>query len=91
MATQADPGEFELQEQLARIRKMGAEHDQAQAATRKLFIDTQLSAVDLEKRAAEIRKLVQDTEYASKVFAFQGLATGAGVVAAAVAVAKLFF
>ena len=90
MATQADPREFDLQEQLARIRKMGAEHDQAQAATRKLIEDARLSSADVEKREAEITKLIQDTAHASKVLMFQGLATGAGLLAAGAALTKLF-
>ena len=90
MATQADPREFDLQEQLARIRKMGTEHDQAQAATRKLIEDARLSSVDVEKRGAEIKKLIQDTEHASKVLLLQGLVAGAGVTAAVGALAKLF-
>ena len=104
MATQADPREFDLQEQLARIRKMGAEHDQAQAVTHKLVVEAQLAAadvekrgvelrltaVDVEKRQAEIKKLIQDTEHASRVLVLQGLVAGAGITAAVGALAKLF-
>jgi hypothetical protein len=40
MATQIDPKEFDLQEQLARIRKIQEESDKFSAETRKLLIET---------------------------------------------------
>ena len=90
MATQADPREFDLQEQLARIRKMGAEQDQAQAYTRKLLEDARLAAVDVDKRHAEIKKLEQDTEHAAKDLLLRGLIAGAGMTAAVAALVKVF-
>ncbi len=40
MATQIDPKEFDLQEQLARIRKIQEESDKFSAETRKLLAES---------------------------------------------------
>ena len=40
MATQIDPREFDLQEQLARIRKIQEESDKFSAKTRKLLAES---------------------------------------------------
>jgi hypothetical protein len=45
MATQMDERELDLQEQLARIRQMGAEHDRIAAETRKLFAESRVVSV----------------------------------------------
>ena len=77
MATQADRGEIDLQEQLARIREMGANTDK-------------LIAVN-QKALAELSKIKAETEFLPRAMIFQAMIAAAALFGAGAAVAKLFF
>lgn len=76
MASSATPADFDLEEQLARIRRMNAE-------TQK-FVDEGL------KLSTEARKLARDAAIAPYTAMFGGFTAGAAVVGAIVTALKLF-
>ncbi len=77
MATQLDPQALNLDEQIARIRKMGAE--------------TAKALVDIQKTRADFEKVVLGTRIVSFATIFQGLIAVAALIGAGSAIAKLFF
>ena len=77
MATQMDRNELDLQEQLARIRQMGANTDKAIA--------------EIQKTRVDIDKVLKDTKIVTFATVFQGLIAIAGLIGAGAAIAKLFF
>ena len=77
MATQLPPGDLDLQEQIARIRKTQEEVDKFAAESRK-------AVADMLKAQAEVRVLPLST-------VFQGAIAFAAILGAGAALAKLFF
>ncbi len=77
MATQADRGEIDLQEQLARIREMGANTDKAIA-------ELQKTRIDMQKTQAEVKIIGWTT-------IFQAMLATAALLGAGAAIGKLFF
>ena len=76
MATQINPDEPNVEEQLVRIRKMIAESDRI--------------ADERQKMNAEITKLSVETRLAPWQLALGGVTSGAALFAAAAAFTKLF-
>jgi DNA polymerase/3'-5' exonuclease PolX len=76
MATQADPKELDVQEQIVRIRKHLAEIDKTQAEIRKLVVDAEKTSLDI--RIAPWQPVLG------------GVAAGGALLAAGAALAKLF-
>ena len=84
MATQMDRNELDLQEQLARIRQMGANTDKAIA-------DIQKTRVDIDKALVDMNKIVKDTKITTFATVFQGLLAVAALIGAGAPIGKLFF
>ena len=77
MATKFEPQALDLEEQIVRIRKMGAETEQA--------------LVDIQKTRADIEKVLFDTRIVSFATIFQGLIAIAALLGAGAALAKLLY
>ena len=77
MATKFEPQALDLEEQIVRIRKMGAETEQA--------------LVDIQKTRADIEKVLIDTRIVSFATIFQGLIAIAALIGAGAALAKLLY
>ena len=76
MATQLEPKELDLQEQIARIRKTQEEVDKFAAETRKVV--------------ADMIKTQADTKFQPWILILQGALAAAALMGAGVAFAKLF-
>ncbi|MDR2858199.1 MAG: hypothetical protein LBV50_10190 [Novosphingobium sp.] len=88
MATQLDPKELALQEQLARIRQMIAETDRLtteQSARVRQMID------EAERNRAEQAKLARETRVMPASLIMQAMLATAALLGAGAAVAKVFF
>ncbi|WP_375286358.1 hypothetical protein [Sphingomonas sp.] len=77
MATQIPPGELDLQEQIARIRKTQEEVDKFAAETRKIV--------------ADMIKAQAETKILPLAAVFQAMLATAALLGAGAAIAKLFF
>ena len=77
MASQADRGEIDLQEQLVRIREMGANTDRLIAENQKLN--------------AESQTLITEVRFMPRAINFQAMIAFAAILGAGAAIAKLFF
>ncbi len=77
MATQMEGGELDLQEQLARIRQMGANTDKA--------------LLEMQKTRVDIDKVIRDTKVVTLATVFQGAIAIAALLGAGAAIAKLLF
>jgi hypothetical protein len=91
MATQLDPRELDLQEQLARIRQIGMNTDKIILENQKLQLERLKVEADTEKAIAEVRKLNADTKVVSFAAVFQGFIAIAAMLGAGAAIIKLFF
>ena len=76
MATQIEPKELDLQEQLVRIRRNAEESEKFSAETRKIV--------------AEMIKAQADVKYQPWFILVQGVLAVAALVGAGIAIAKLF-
>ena len=77
MASQADRGEIDLQEQLARIREMGANTDRA-------ILEAQKTRVDIEK-------VIRESKVIGWTTIFQSMLATAALLGAGGAIVKLIF
>jgi hypothetical protein len=77
MATQLNPQLLDLDEQLTRIRKIGAETEKALA--------------DIQKTRVDIEKVVRETRIVTAATVFQGGIAVAALLGAGAALAKVFF
>ena len=77
MATQIDPKELDLQEQLARIRQMMDDSDRARAEQAKV----------IEER----NKLLAEVKFFPASLIFQAMLATAALLGAGAAIAKVFF
>ena len=84
MATQIEPKELDLQEQLARIRKTQAEID-------KMFDERSKVRAELDKMAIERSKVQTEIKVMPATLIFQAMLATAALLGAGAAIAKLFF
>ena len=77
MATQVDPKELDLQEQMARIRQMIDESDRRRAES--------------EQRIAEREKIMAETKLLPASTIFQAMIATGALLGAGAAIAKVFF
>lgn len=77
MATQIDPRELDLQEQLTNIRRAQAESDKFVA--------------DTHKAIEERLKIERETKFMPATFAFQAMLAAAALIGAGATITKLFF
>ncbi|WP_174278825.1 hypothetical protein [Sphingomonas bacterium] len=77
MVTHVPPGDLDLQEQIARIRRTQEEVDKFSAETRRIV--------------AEMTKTQEETRFLPIATIFQGVIAGAALMGAGAAIAKLFF
>ena len=90
MATQINPDEPNVEEQLVRIRKMIAESDRIADERQKMNAEIAKLSVEGQKMNAEITKLSVETRLAPWQLALGGVTSGAALFAAAAAFTKLF-
>jgi len=91
MATQLDPHELDIQEQLARIRQMGLNTDKLILESQKLQLERLKVETDTEKALAEIRQINAATQFMPRSMIFQAMLATAALLGAGAAIAKLFF
>ena len=84
MATQIEPRELDLQEQLVRIRRNVEEGEKFSAETRKLV-------AEMGKLNVEMSKSQSDLKYQPWFILFQGVLAAAALMGAGAALAKLLF
>ena len=91
MATQIDPKELDMQEQLARIRKTQAEIDTMFDERSKLQSDIQRIIAETDQRHAEREKIIGETKYIGPAIILQAMIATGALLAAGATVAKVFF
>ncbi len=90
MATQADRGEIDLQEQLARIREIGANAEKLILEGQKLAFERNKLEAERLKMEVERIKTKADTEFMPRAMIFQAMIAAAALLGAGAAIAKLF-
>ena len=91
MATQADRGEIDLQEQLARIREIGANAEKLILEGQKLSFERNKLEAERLKMEAERLKAGAEVEFMPRSMIFQAMIAAAALAGAGAAIVKLFF
>lgn len=84
MATQIEPRELDLQEQIARIRRAQIESD-------KFVADTHKAIEERLKIERESIKLERETKFMPASLIFQAMLAAAALIGAGATITKLFF
>ena len=89
MATQADIGALDVQEQIARISKIQEEIDKEALDLKEQIARIARIQEEIDKNRAEARKAYAEVEFMPRSMIFQAMLASAALIGAGAAVAKL--